>query len=116
MPSTIVGVLLERHRDHIVLGNGTQIFLEEGVTADLLPIGATLTVLCTPQRDKKLAHYICVNQDCLFDALEALAGGPDYPASLADGGARRQPMDEAVPQPRRDGRHRGPQSPPIDLI
>ena len=63
MPSTIVGVLLERHRDHIVLANGTQIFLDEGVTINPLPIGATLTILCTPQGDKKLAHYIRVNPD-----------------------------------------------------
>jgi len=115
MPSTIVGVLLERHRDDIVLTNGTQIFLEEGVTADLLPIGATLTVLCTPQGDKKLAHYIRVNSDGVLDALEALAAGPDYPASPADGG-RRQSMNEAVsPRTRRDGRHRDPQGPPIEL-
>src|SRR5438132_13694124 len=79
MPSTIVGVLLERHRDHIVLANGTQIFLDEGVPTNPLPIGATLTILCTPQGDKKLAHYIRVNPDGVLDALEALVAGSDYP-------------------------------------
>jgi hypothetical protein len=80
MASTIVGVLLERHRDHIVLANGTRIFLEEGVTSNLLPVGATLTILCTVQGEKKLAHYILVNPDWLFDSLEALATGHDRPA------------------------------------
>jgi hypothetical protein len=115
MPSTIVGVLLERHPDHIVLANGTQIFLEEGMTANLLPIGATLTILCTPQADKKLAHYIRVNPDWLLDSLEVLAAGPDDPAPLADRG-RCQSMDEAVsPRTRRGSRRRDPQSPPIGL-
>ena len=86
MPSTIVGVLLERHRDYIVLANGTQIFLDEGVTTNPLPIGATLTILCTPHGDKKLAHYIRVNPDGVLDALEALVAGSDYPAPPADGG------------------------------
>jgi hypothetical protein len=116
MPSTIVGVLLERYPDHIVLANGIQILLEEGMTANLLPIGATLTILCTPQGDKKLAHYIRVNPDRVFDALEALAAGSDDPARPTDGG-QRQSMDEAVsPGTRRDGRHHDPQSPPIDPI
>jgi hypothetical protein len=84
MVSTIVGVLLERHLDRIVLANGTQIFLEEGVAADVLPVGATLTILCTAQGHKKLAHYISVNPDWLLDCVEALAAGPDSPATLAD--------------------------------
>ena len=45
MPSTIVGVLLERHRDHIVLANGTQIFLDEGVTTNPLPARGTIGAL-----------------------------------------------------------------------
>jgi hypothetical protein len=94
MASTIVGVLLERHRDHIILANGTQIFLEAGVTANLLPVGATLTILCTAQGDRKLAHYIRVNPDWLFDSLEALAAGPDCPAPSA-GQGRRRSMDQA---------------------
>jgi hypothetical protein len=83
MASTIVGVLLEQHRDHLVLSNGNQIFLDGGVTADLLPVGATLTILCTAQGDKKLAHYIRVDPDWLFDSLEALAAGTDRPAPSA---------------------------------
>jgi hypothetical protein len=79
MASTIVGVLLEQHPDHLVLSNGIQIFLDGGVTADPLPVGATLTMLCTAQGDKKLAHYIRVEPDWLFDSLEALAAGTDRP-------------------------------------
>ena len=89
MASTIVGVLRERHRDHIVLANGTQIFLDEGVTTNPLPIGATLTILCTPQGDKKLAHYIRVNPDWLLDSLEALATGHDRPTPRPGRGRRR---------------------------
>jgi len=83
MASTIVGVLLERHRDHLVLSNGIQIFFDGGVMADPLPVGATLTILCTVQGDKKLAHYIRVEPDWLFDSLEALAAGNDHPAPSA---------------------------------
>jgi len=112
VPSTIVGVLLEWHRDHIVLANGTQIFLDEGVTTNPLPIGATLTILCTPQGDKKLAHYIRVNPDGVLDALEGLVAGSDYPTD----GDRRQSMNRAPsPRTRRVGRPRDPQSPPIKL-
>lgn len=95
MASTIVGVLLERHRDHIVLANGTQIFLEEGVTANPLPVGATLTILCTVQGERKLAHYIRVNPDWLFDSLEALATGHDRPAP-PPGRGRRRSLEQAL--------------------
>ena len=115
MPSTIVGVLLEQHRDHIVLANDTQIFLNEGMTTDPLPIGATVTILCTPQGDKKLAHYIRVNPDGVLDALEALVAGSDYPAPPADGGRRQSMNKSPSPRTRRVGRHRDPQRPPIEL-
>ena len=105
MPSTIVGVLLERHVDNIVLANGVQVFLEEGVTANLLPVGATLTILCTAQGDKRFAHYIRVNPDWLLDSLEASAAGPDCPATPADA-SRRRSMDKALLPRRRAGRPR----------
>jgi hypothetical protein len=115
MASTIVGVLLERHRDHIVLANGIQIFLEEGIAADVLPVGATLTILCTVQGHKKLAHYISVNPDWLLDSLEALAAGPDCPATLADLSGGRSADRELSPRSRarRDRRTSGRISPPI---
>ena len=100
MASTIVGVLLERHRDHIVLANGTQIFLEEGVTANPLPVGATLTILCTVQGERKLAHYIRVNPDWLFDSLEALAAGTDSSVASADRAQRRSPAEAVSPRSR----------------
>jgi hypothetical protein len=89
MASTIVGVLLECHRDHIILSNGTQIFLDGGVTVDSLPVGATLTILCTAQGDRKLAHYIRVDPDWVFDSLEALAGGADSSVASPDRAQRR---------------------------
>src|ERR1700682_4124854 len=98
MASTVVGVLLEHHGDHIVLANGSEIFLEEGVAASVLPVGATLTILCTAQADKKLAHYIRVNPDWLLDSLEALAAEPDCPAPLARRGGRRS-LDRALSPP-----------------
>jgi hypothetical protein len=67
----IVGILLERHRDHIVLSNGTRILLKEGVSASRIPIGRSMTVTCTVQGGKKLAHSIRLNPDWLLDALEA---------------------------------------------
>ena len=107
MPSTIVGVLLEHHRDHIMLANGTQIFLEEGTNAKLLPVGATLTILCTAQGNKKFAHYIRVNPDCVLESLEALAG-PDRPA-LSGARDRRRSVEQTVSPrlpARREGRRR----------
>ena len=100
MASTIVGVLLECHPDHIVLSNGTQIFLDGSVTADLLPVGATLTILCTAQGDKKLAHYIRVDPDWLFDSLEALAAGTDSSVPSADRAQRRSPAEAVSPRSR----------------
>lgn len=42
----IVGILLERHSDHIILSNGTKIFLREGVSANHVPLGRSLTATC----------------------------------------------------------------------
>src|ERR1700730_16550562 len=68
----IVGVLLERHSDHIIFCNGTQVFLKEGVSADHLPIGRSLTVRYTICDGKKFADEIVLNPDWLLDSLEAL--------------------------------------------
>jgi hypothetical protein len=115
MASTIVGVLLEHHRDHVVLANGTQIFLEEGVAPNVLPVGATLTILCTAQGHRKLAHYISVNPDWLLDSVEALAAEPDCPSTLAGLEGDRSADQALSPRSRarRDRRTSGPTSPSI---
>jgi hypothetical protein len=55
----IVGILRERHEDHIVLDNGTKIFLTSKQTAGGLSPGASLTVAYTAKRDgRKVADNI----------------------------------------------------------
>jgi hypothetical protein len=71
----IVGILWERHPDHIILSNGTQIFLGEGVSADHVPVGRSLTVECSVQHGKQLAVGIRLNPDWLLDSVEALSLG-----------------------------------------
>jgi hypothetical protein len=74
MPGTaVVGILRERHSDHIVLSNGTAIFLVDGVSADHVPIGRSLTVTCTIRDGRTLATAIRLNPDWLLDALDAVS-------------------------------------------
>jgi hypothetical protein len=55
----IVGILRERHEDHIVLENGTKIFLTSKQTAGGLSPGTNLTVAYTAKRDgRKVADNI----------------------------------------------------------
>lgn len=49
----IVGILRERHKDHIVLDDGTKIFLTDKQTASGLSLGTSLTVAYTAKRDGK---------------------------------------------------------------
>ena len=70
--AAVVGVLLERHSDHIVLSNGTQIFLRDGVSADHVAIGRSLTASCTVHDGKTVANAIQLNPDWLLDALESV--------------------------------------------
>ena len=67
----IVGILLERHPGHIVLSNGTRVLLDEGVSANLIPIGRSVTISCTVKGGTKLAQAIRLNPDWLLEALEA---------------------------------------------
>ena len=74
MPGTaVVGILRERHSDHIVLSNGTAIFLLDGVSADHVAIGRSLTVTCTVRDGRMLATTIWLNPDWLLDALDAVS-------------------------------------------
>jgi hypothetical protein len=93
----VVGVLRERHADHIIFCNGTQVFLGEGVSADECPIGRSLTARCAIADGKKIAHEIRLNPDWLLDAVEASAlatvDGGDRPPSSA------VTTQETVPNP-----------------
>jgi hypothetical protein len=55
----IVGVLRERHADHIVLRDGTQVFLSVKQAATEFAIGTSLTVAYTVKKGgKKMADDI----------------------------------------------------------
>ena len=55
----IVGVLRERHADHIVLRDGTQVFLSVKQAATEFSIGTSLTVAYTVKKGgKKMADDI----------------------------------------------------------
>jgi hypothetical protein len=55
----IVGVLRERHADHIVLRDGTQVFLSAKQSANKFAIGTSLTVAYTVKKGgKKMADDI----------------------------------------------------------
>jgi hypothetical protein len=71
--AAVVGILRERHLDHIVLSNGTAIFLLDGVSADHVAIGRSLTVTCTVHDGRTVATAIQLNPDWLLDALNAVS-------------------------------------------
>ena len=55
----IVGILRERHPDHIVLRDGTQVFLSAKQSAGEFAIGSSLTVSYTVKKGgKKMADSI----------------------------------------------------------
>jgi len=55
----IVGILQERHADHIVLRDGTQVFLTAKQSGSEFAIGASLTVAYTLKKNgKKMADSI----------------------------------------------------------
>jgi hypothetical protein len=55
----IVGILRERHADHIVLRDGTQVFLSAKQSASEFVVGTALTVAYTVKKGgKKLADNI----------------------------------------------------------
>ena len=55
----IVGILRERHADHIILRDGTQVFLTGKQAAREFAIGTSLTVAYTLKKDgKKVADNI----------------------------------------------------------
>jgi hypothetical protein len=67
----IIGVLLERSPGLIVLCNGTRVLLREGITADHVPIGRSVTISYTVESGVKVADDIRLNADWLLEAIEA---------------------------------------------
>ena len=66
----IIGILLDRHPDHIVLSNGTLIFLRAGVSANHVDIGRSLTASCTVHDGRHLTDDVRLNPDWLLDSVE----------------------------------------------
>ncbi len=80
----IVGILLERRPEHIVLSNGTKVLLKAGVSANHIPIGRSVTISCTVKGGAKLAHALRLNPDWLLEAAETAgfsSQGPDSKAA-----------------------------------
>jgi len=71
----VVGRLRERHSDHIVLSSGTVMFLLDGVSADHVALGRSLTVSCSVHDGRTLATAVQLNPDWLLDAVDALSLG-----------------------------------------
>ena len=67
----IIGVLLERRPGLIVLCNGTQVLLREGMSADHVPIGRSVTISYRVENGVKVADDIRLNADWLLEAIEA---------------------------------------------
>jgi hypothetical protein len=65
--TVMVGVLLERHADHILLSNGTQIFLGDAVLPEGAEFGRSLSVTYTVEDGKKQADTIELVPDWLLD-------------------------------------------------
>ncbi|MEX2222040.1 MAG: hypothetical protein WEG40_09600 [Candidatus Rokuibacteriota bacterium] len=55
----IVGILQERHPDHIILRDGTRVFLTAKQSASQFALGISLTVAYTVKKDgRKMADNI----------------------------------------------------------
>lgn len=59
----------------MILSDGTVMFLLDGVSADHVAIGRSLTVSCTVHDGRTLATAVQLNSDRLLDALDALSLG-----------------------------------------
>ena len=54
----LVGILRVRHADHLVLHDGTQVFLTGTQTAREFPIGTSLTVAYTLKKDGRKIVFV----------------------------------------------------------
>jgi len=71
--TAIVGVLLERHPDHLLLSNGTKIFLGDAALPEDAEFGRSLAVTYTLENGKKQAETIELVPDWLLDWMATSA-------------------------------------------
>lgn len=66
----MVGVLAERHPDHVVLSNGVTIAVAEGLLPEGAEFGRSLTITYTTDGDEKRAEDIQLVPDWLIDWMD----------------------------------------------
>jgi hypothetical protein len=66
----MVGVLAERHPDHVVLSNGVRIAVPEGLLPEGAEFGRSLTITYTIDGDEKRAEDIQLVPDWLIDWMD----------------------------------------------
>ena len=84
----MVGVLMERHPDHVVLSNGVKIAVAEGLLPEGAEFGRSLTISYTADGDEKRAEGIQLVPDWLIDWMDEHGHElPDAEPSQAPGSA-----------------------------
>jgi hypothetical protein len=66
----MIGVLAERHPDHVVLSNGVTIAVAEGLLPEGAEFGRSLTITYTIDGDEKRAEDIQLVPDWLIDWMD----------------------------------------------
>lgn len=66
----MVGVLAERHPDHVVLSNGVTIAVTEGLMPEGAEFGRSLKITYTTDGDEKRAEDIQLVPDWLIDWMD----------------------------------------------
>jgi hypothetical protein len=66
----MVGVLAERHPEHVVLSNGVKIAVAEGLLPEGAEFGRSLTITYTIDGDEKRAEDIQLVPDWLTDWMD----------------------------------------------
>lgn len=66
----MVGVLAERHPEHVVLSNGVKIAVAKGLLPEGAEYGRSLTITYTTDGDEKRAQDIQLVPDWLIDWMD----------------------------------------------
>lgn len=66
----MVGVLAERHPEHVVLSNGVKIAVTKGLLPEGAEFGRSLTITYTTDGDEKRAEDIQLVPDWLIDWMD----------------------------------------------
>jgi len=66
----MVGVLMERHPEHVVLSNGVKIAVAEGLLPEGAEFGRSLTITYTTDGDENRAEDIQLVPDWLIDWMD----------------------------------------------